>query len=249
MISSLKSEFRKFLSIRSTYIISILALALLGFVTFYAMGHSATPGSFGSTAVMQASLDMIMLVSAFTGIAAILLICHEYRYNTIAYTLTMTNRRLKVLFSKLIVITIYGIIMAALALLLTAVLLPLGAKSAGIDAVPQDYDFYSVIWKVLVYMTLSNAMALLFGFLFRNLVFTIAVYFILPSTIEPLLNGLLKVSTNYLPNSASTQILASNIYGPVPGQFSPLASAGVVLLYLAVGWIIAAVLFVRRDAN
>lgn len=246
MIASLKSEFRKFLTIRSTYVISILALLLLGFIAFYAMGYKGAEEP-ASLSVYQASQNMIMLISAFTGIAAILHICHEYRYNTIAYTLTMTNRRLKVLASKLTVIAVYGVIMSGLALLLTAILLPLGAKMAGTDFPPQtDYDAYNLIWRTLVYITLGNWMALLFGFLFRSLVFSIAAWFIIPSTIEPLINGLLKVSSNYLPNMAHNQIM---MVSSDPAVNSPLASAGVVLLYLVGGWIIAATLFVKRDAN
>lgn len=246
MISSLKSEFRKFLSIRSTYVISILALLLLGFIAFYATGYQGAKSP-ASLSVFQASQNMIMLISAFTGIAAILHICHEYRYNTIAYTLTMTNRRLKVLASKMTVIAVYGFVMSGLALLLTAILVPLGAKMAGADFPPQvDYDAYNLIWRTLVYITLGNWMALLFGFLFRSLVFSIVAWFIIPSTIEPLLNGLLKVSSNYLPNMAHTQIMMPT---SDPSIYSPLASAGVVLLYLVVGWIAAGALFVKRDAN
>lgn len=245
MIDALKAEFRKLLSIRSTYIVSGLSLLLTSGISFYFLGVKAV-GTFSPFSVQPAVLSMLSGVGIFVGIVAILLVCHEYRYNTISYTLTMTNRRIKVLAAKVFVIAIYAVVMALLTILLTSILVPLGVRVGGGAVMAQNFDMWGVLWRALAYMTSVALMGALFGFLFRSLVFTIVVYFVLPTTIEPVLINFLRANGNYLPSTAQNQIIAAT---PGADAFSPLASAGVVALYLAVGWIIATILFIRRDAN
>jgi hypothetical protein len=246
MINNLRAEFCKLLTVRSTYIISLLALILTGILTF----------SFTRVAIMFSSDSLesglagivVAPVSIFTGIVAILLICHEYRYNTISYTLTSTASRLRVLCAKLIVIAVYAAVMAIAAMALIAGCFFLGAAVNPRNAVMmhQDVHLYSIMWRVLAYTIMGSWAGLLFGFLSRSVVFSIVAFLIIPSTIEPLLSGLLKVSPNYLPFSAQIQILMTPTS---PDAFSHLASAGIFLAYLVAGWLIAADLFVRRDAN
>lgn len=249
MISAIKAEFRKLLTIRSTYIVSGLSLLLISAITFYFIGIKAD-GVFDAGGVQQAVLDMVAVVGILVGVTAILSICHEYRYNTISYTLTTTNRRLKVLAAKLVVIGAYAVVMTLLAVILTAIFTPLGVSLGNATVAPQDFALWDTLWRTVAYMIGGAWLGLLLGFLFRSLVFSITIYFVLPTTVEPILINLLKVDRNWLPNTAQSQIVSSG--GGTPdalSAFSPLASAGVLALYLVVGWIIASVLFVRRDAS
>ena len=246
MIAALYAEFRKFMTVRSTYIVSVLGLVLAGFIAFWGIGYKGSPDLLRqSDALQRASMDVVSIVGVFVGILAILLICHEYRYNTISYTLTTSNSRFRVLLAKLITTGAYALIMTFIALAVGMALVALGANMAGHSLGTQTIDLYSLIWKTVAYMIGSAWLGLILGFLSRSLVFAIVAYFLIP-TLEPLLNGLLKISNNYLPNAAQNQILQT---ASSPDVFSPLASLGVFSIYLAVGFIASAFLFLKRDAN
>lgn len=247
MIPALKSEIKKLLTIRSTYIVSGLSLLLVCAVAFYFVGVKAddvtTP--FDPKTVMQAVFNTTVIVGTFVGIVSILHICHEYRYNTIAYTLTVSNSRLKVMLAKVSIIVLYAAIMSLLTMILVAFCAIMGAKLGGATVSPQDFPLWDMVWRTQVFTIGGALIGLLLGFLFRSQVFSIAAYFIIP-VIEQMLIGLVKLEGNWLPNTAQTQVLMNT---GLPGTFSPLASAGVLALYLVIGWAIAYALFVERDAN
>lgn len=246
MIAALYAEFRKFLTVRSTYIVSILGLVLAGFIAFWGIGYKGSPDLLQQPdALQRASMDVVSVIGVFVGILAILLICHEYRYNTISYTLTTSNSRLRILLAKLITTGAYALIMTFVAIAIGIGLVTLGANMAGHSLGSQTIDFYSLIWKTVAYMIGSAWFGLVLGFLSRSLVFAIVAYFLIP-TLEPLLNNLLKISNNYLPTAAQNQILQT---ASAPDIFSPLASLGVFSIYLAAGFLASAFLFVKRDAS
>jgi ABC-type transport system involved in multi-copper enzyme maturation permease subunit len=245
MFSALYAEFRKFTTIRSTYIWSILALLLAGAIAFWGMGYKSA-GIADPSHLQSAALMMVSVVGVFVGVLAILHICHEFRYNTIGYTLTESNNRLKVLGSKFIIMGGYAIIMAVLAVSLTIGLTALGGTLADHHIGPQTIELFNLAWQSLLYMIGSAWLGLIIGFIARSLVAAIVAYFLIP-TIEPLLNSLLKISNNYLPTASQSHILQ---IGPSDsGTFSAIASAGVFGIYLAIGLVAAIILFTRRDAS
>jgi ABC-2 type transport system permease protein len=244
MISALYAEFCKLLTIRSTYIISAVSLLLSGFIAFWGYGYKGGP-VYAQSTFQGVALTVVSIVGIFVGIIAILLICHEYRYNTIGYSLTSSNRRLKVLLAKFVVLAGFAIIMALLSTGFAIAMVALGARVGGFSMSTQFVDVYSLLWKVIVYMIGSAWLGLILGFLSRSLVFAIVAYFVLP-VIMPLAHQLLKISDNVLITSAQEQILQAS---PTDGVYSPLASAGVFGAYLLVGLIVAIILFLRKDAN
>lgn len=110
MQSILKSEFRKFLSIRSTYLVTLVTLALTAALTFIVARQQNqvidNPWFMHDTGIFLG----IGIFATFAGILAILNVAHEYRYNTITYTLTVSNSRLKVFLAKTIVVTAYSLL-------------------------------------------------------------------------------------------------------------------------------------------
>lgn len=244
MIHIIHSEFRKLLTVRSTYIVSILALIFCGFVAFYGSGFKSGP-TIPSNAMELIALQSVTILGLFAAIVAILLVCHEYRYNTIAYTLTISNNRLKVLVAKVLVITTFAAVLGLIGIGLCLVLFALGVQISGHVMSSQSFAIWAVIWKVLAYMIGGSLFGLVLGFLFRSLVFSIAAFFIVP-IVEQLLQSVLKVNGNYLPIMAQNQIVQMT---SAPDVNSPLEAAGVFALYLVGLWLIAAVLFVRRDAS
>lgn len=246
MMATLKAEFRKLLSVRSTYILSVVGLVLAGTIAFWGNGLRG-PEVFMPSQIQDSVYNNFTIVSIFTGIVAVLLICHEYRYSTIGYTFTASNNRLKVLLAKLAVTGVYAVIMGIVTIFWVIGLITLGAHIGGHHIGTQIFDVTGTLWKTMAYSVGGVWFGLFLGAVSRSLVFAIVAYFAIP-TVEPILHALLKVSNNAMPMTAQNQILLSSDVA-TPGVYSPLASAGVFGLYLLGLGIVAAVLFMRKDAN
>jgi len=257
MKSSIRAEFRKLLSVRSTYFIALIALALIAFLAFYVQGfkNSATDSSslfLAGTVTMMASIT-----SVFAGITALLLLAHEYRYNTIIYTLTASNSRSKVLFSKILVIMLYVLIFSLALGALGVGLVSVGVAVSGHHIVHQDINYLSYLAKVIFYSEGYALAALLFIALIRNQVGALAALFIIPGTVEGLLSLLLKHNSVYMPFTGLSQVIqpptlpgamADKAHEAAAGYLSAPRGALVFLAYLVFGWVIAWYLFLRRDA-
>jgi ABC-2 type transport system permease protein len=239
MQALIKAEVRKLLTIRSTYFVTGAALLLLGILTFWAMGYKGE----NAPNLLQSSIqEGAGMVAAFVAIIAALNITHEYRYNTIMYTLTSANNRSKVLIAKLAVICGYALVFMVVAALLSVLLTWFGASFRAADLVPQQFFYWDMIWRSTFQVLAWALLGLMFGFLFRHVVGTIVALFLLPSTVEGLLSLLLKENIKYLPYTALEQVHTGALLSPAKGAL-------VFSLYLAAGWLAAWVLFVRRDAN
>jgi ABC-type transport system involved in multi-copper enzyme maturation permease subunit len=265
MIPALKSEFKKLFTIRSTYLFLLLALIIVGIYGFYGEGfkdsanmlqqlHQKHAG--GSQLFLAGTINvMANFISLFGGIIALLLITHEYRYNTITYTFTASNSRTKVLASKLlavigfiftysILLTLYGLGMIFLGLHFAHNVLP-----------HQDINYLNYAGKILFHTEGYALAALLFGTLIRNQVGSFAALFIIPGPVEGLLSLLLRHDSVYLPFMALDQVVQAPSITPEhvnessTGYLSPGKGALVYLIYLVIAWIIAWYLFLRRDAT
>lgn len=239
MLSVTRAEMRKLLTVRSTYILSGLALIIVGLISFWALGIKGTPHN---SSLLMESVEVSGIVSLFVAIIAILLITHEYRYNTIMYTLTATNSRSKVLIAKLMVITAFATIFTSV-----AALMAIGLTWAGISIGPggmvvQEFYYWDTIWRSLFGSLAYVWAGLLFGVLLRHVVGALVVFLIVPSTIEELLTLLLKENSKYLPFTALESVQSGAL-------MAPSKAALIFTAYLAGGWIVAWLLFLRRDAN
>lgn len=239
MIALLRAEFRKLLTVRSTYIISILALLLIGFLAFYVEGYKGTGAD---PRWMSFILDNTStVISLFIGIVAILLMGHEYRYTTIMYTLTSANSRTKVLLSKVLTVVVFSLGLTALATLFAILTYLAGVSMSPTAAFVAPELLWNDVWRAMFHVVGYGLMSLLFATLFRHLVGAIATLFILP-TVEGLLSMLLKDNAKFLPFSSLEQVHTHFLMSS--GQ-----AALVFTSYLVGAWLIAWYLFVRRDAN
>ncbi len=245
MTPSLRSEFRKLFTIRSTYIISGFALLLAGFISFWALGYKGEPGD--HHLFMDAAKTTVQAISLFTTIIAVLLVTHEYRYNTIMYTLTASNSRSKALLSKMAVVTTYVLAFTAFAVLFAVAMAWLGTTIKGNELVTQQFFFSEIIWRLTFYMWAYAMTGLLLGVLFRHVVGALVTLLLAPITIEPLLGLVLKENTKYLPFSAIEQVIGNPMM--LSSSLAYNKAAMLFGVYLAAGWLIAWFLFSRRDAN
>ena len=249
MLSVLKSEFRKLLTIRSTYLVTLgtLALAaLLNFIAAQQQGSSImTPFYMHDTAIFLG----IDLFATFAAIVAILHVAHEYRYNTITYTLTIVNRRIKVFLAKTTVIIAYSLLIGALVVLVSYWAAKWGFAVKHVTVVAQHLAMWPLIWQSAAYILGNSLIAMLLALLIRSLVGAIVAYFFLP-VIEQLLALLMHDNVKYLPFNTLNQVGVTSTAGPgIKHALSPIHALGLLAIYLVVLYAVTLVLFIRRDAN
>lgn len=252
MKDSLKSEFRKLLTVRTTYYITGIITIVVMFVAFYLEGWRLSSSSLHEPTQLAGDVTGALGLSILGAVIAILLVTHEYRYNTIMYTFTNSNSRSKVLFSKFIVISAYALFLTALIGILSPVMSYLGVHAHGHAFAPQALHYWSLTWRSLFYGWGYGMAGMLFAFLTRSQVASIVALFLIPSAVEQLLGELLlKHNSIYMPFSALTQVLnGPSLDGRVTSStMSPIKAAGVYCIYLVVGWLVAWALFMKRDAN
>jgi ABC-type transport system involved in multi-copper enzyme maturation permease subunit len=254
MMTSVKAELKKVLTVRSTYAISLFFLILLGIASFYGQGYKL-PAKDINQLFLAGNITMVSNITSVAGaLIALLLMAHEYRYNTIVYSLTAANRRSKLLASKVIVIMgfvfVYSIVAAALSFGLTI----LGAMAAGHSIPPQDINYLTFLAKVVFFCESYALVGLLVPTLVRNMQASVAILFIVPNTLEQLLGLVIKDPEKWLPFMSLAQVVEPPVLAGPKGRISqnlvsPEHGAVVFLIYLLIGWAITWYLFLRRDAS
>lgn len=252
MMATLKSEFRKLLTVRSTYVVTILVALFVAFIAFYFEGWRLNAGQLHDPMQLAGDVTGALNVTVFGAIIAILLMTHEYRYNTIMYTLTSSNSRSKVLLAKFIVVSLYALFLTVLIGVLSPLMSYLGVHAHGNVFAPQTLHYGSLVWRSLFFGWGYGMAGLLLAALTRNQVASIVALFVIPGVLEQLIGQLLlKHNSVYMPFSALMQVIngGNNDMSPVSSNLSAGKAAGVYCAYLVVGWIAAWVLFLKRDAN
>ena len=253
MKNTLKSEFRKLFTLRSTYLVTLIGILLVLLLAGYGEGYKN--GSSATSLTLNNSLIVIAnFASLFAVIVAILAIAHEYRYNTVINTLVNSNSRTKVLFSKIIAVITYCILLTFILCATALGSISLGANLAGHPLPNQEIDYLLFMAKAAFFVTGTALFGMLFATLIRNVVAAFAIFFILPNAIETIANLLIKEKSVYMPFSALNEVVVTvppDLTGTpfVYGDLSPLQGALIFLAYLIPLWIIAWLIFLRRDAT
>jgi ABC-2 type transport system permease protein len=248
MINLLRAELKKIFTVRSTYFLLGFCVLMILIFAFYAEGYHLSRDVAEPSKLAGEVKSAISAVGVFVALAGALLVTYEYRYNTIMYTLTSSNSRLKVLVAKVVAVTIFSVLailaLGALSPLMTA----LGVHLKGLSMVPQSIPYVDLLWRGVFYGWAYAMFALLFAFIIRNQVGTIASILLVPSAVEGLLTLVLKNNVKYLPFNS-----LNNVINDIPPNaiqaFSHGKSAAIASIYLVIFLIVAAILFTRRDAN
>lgn len=255
MLAAIKSEFRKLLSTRSTYILTILGIVLVGgLLCFYAQGFRAADGRLQNAHNLESvALLSVTIVATITGVVALLLITHEYRYNTIMYTLTSSNGRTKSLIAKGVVIAIYTMAVGGFIIIVGPLLTKLGVAAQGKELVPQTIDYWSIAWRSLFYSLGNGMAAFIMAFIIRNQIGAIVTYFIAAGTIEELLTLVLKDNAKFLPFRALNEVVNFSSQMGIPveqaGRLTVNENALLFTAYMLVGLLVTWIVFIKRDAN
>lgn len=254
MGATIKSELRKLLSVRSTYMVTILGFVFVCLLLdFYAQGYRATDDIASPHFVTTIALMSVTFISVLVGIVALLLVTHEYRYNTIVYTLTSSNSRTKTLIAKAIVVGGYALLTAAAIAVLGPLFAYLGVLFQGAELAPQTIPVWDILWRSLFYSFGTAVAAFIIAVIIRNQIGALATYFVIINMVEELLTLVLKDNSKYLPFRVLNEVINfSAEASTVPAQAGALSigqNALLFSLYMAVGLVVAWLLFVRRDAS
>lgn len=247
MIASLKAEFRKLLTVRSTYFIVLIALAIVALFAGFGDGFRADASKLHDSGLLASESGSAIvfagLILAFTGL---LLMGHEYRYNTIMYTLTASNRRIKVLIAKFVAITTFALITSLLLTFFSPLCTILGAHLAGKQIVSQHFELWPIVWHCLFTGWGYAMYAFILMAILRNQIGAIVTFLLVPLIGENILGGIFKSIPQYLPFTALQSVSVPTRLG---NQTTSGHEAIVVLVYLAIGFVVSTILFARRDAN
>jgi len=259
MVASLKAELRKLLSVRMTYIVTLAGFLVVGgLMSFYSYGLNDSAAGGKSLQYMQTViLNNANFMSIFVCVVALLMVTHEYRYNTIMHTLTSSNSRTKSFLSKLLVISLFALVVTGFMMVAGALLMLLGASIKGVQLGPQDIPYLDLAWRGLFFGWGMAMAASAIAYIIRNQVGAIVTFFIAINTVEGLLGMLLKQNTKYLPFTAIQHVVNVTVVdggaksggAGTMGYWEPGQAALLFSAYLAVAGIVAWLLFVRRDAN
>jgi ABC-type transport system involved in multi-copper enzyme maturation permease subunit len=249
MINSLKAELRKIYTVRATYASLAFCFLIMCVYAFWVEGYKAGDGSRSPADLHKIAFlirDAVGNLAFFGGIVGILSFTNEYRYNTIMYTLTASNSRVRILLSKIFSVTLFSIFftlfVAIFATLLMYIGLSLKGVSLGHQSLPAD-----IIYRAFFTSWGYTMIGLLFASLIRSQVGAIATFFIFPAFVEPLAGLALKDNRIYLPFTAMQQV---SVPSPdLKHALSPGKAALVFSAYLVIGWLVAWYLFLKRDAN
>ncbi|HVX48110.1 MAG TPA: ABC transporter permease [Candidatus Saccharimonadales bacterium] len=249
MLAAIKAEMRKLLSVRSTYVITGIGLLLTIFVSGYVEGYNLKGADLTNvnhyTDAITGALTSVPLILG--SIVALLLITHEYRYNTILYTLTNSKSRSRVLAAKIITITIYALLLTLVVSVLSPLASYIGISLKGSHLAAQTIPYASLLWRCLYYGWTSLLAALAIGVLVRSQVGAIVTLFVIP-TVELMFTSLLKTKAVYLPFTGASNAILTHPQAS-QGVMSYGRAAIVFGIYLLIAWIVAWILFLRRDAN
>jgi len=247
MLAALRSEFRKLLSVRSTYFIVGASLLIVAFFAGFIEGVRNNPASLQRPdLLMSESTNAIVFVGLILAFAGLLLVGHEYRYSTIMYTLTSSNRRYKTLVAKLLVVSTFAIVTSLIVTFFSPLCTIIGAHLQGNTVGPQVFNYWSVVWRCVFCGWGYAVYAFLLITILRNQVGAIVTFLLIPLIGENILGQLLKNNMKYLPFNAVQSVASPTGLG---NHTTSGHEAIVVLVYVAIGLAISAILFVRRDAN
>lgn len=249
MFAAVKSEIRKILTVRSTYAILIITFLLLGLFCFYATGWRATTAQLLNDNLLNDTIQQAIISTGLLGsLVGLLLVTSEYRYNTIMYTLTASNNRTKSLFAKLIAVTSFSLVftlfVAIMAPLLTIAGVAAHGTSPGVS--PQHIQLSPLFWQVLFVGWGYSMLSFIIAMIIRLQVGAISAIFLFPAMVEPLLGLAMKKDAIYLPYNSLQAVLVHN---DMLKSVSYGAAAGIASVYIVGGFIVAWVLFQKRDAQ
>jgi ABC-2 type transport system permease protein len=277
MTGALAQEWIRLRTLRSTWWLSAASLGVtfLLAVAFTLTAGSSTaarlalPTGAGAPPVLgdQASFALVLsaamqMTTLLMGLLGVFAFGHEYRHGTILPMLTSVPRRRTLATAKLIGVSLWATGVGTACIGMSAlVILIIGKGRFGPEVGFIDRTTIRVVGGTVLLVVLFSLLGLGLGWLLRNVPAAVALLFVLPVAVEPMLRVLLSIKAlhafaglgRFLPFTAGGQLVAysTRVDRSVPTAFrndlSPLTGGLTFMAVIAVVLIVAGVLFQRRD--
>lgn len=248
---TLAAEFRKLITVPSTYAAAAVAIVVSTGMTAYLAGSKATSADLAAHTFLATKVaDATAIAAILSAVVGVLVITHEYRYHLLAYTLTAGGNRSRVLAAKLAVLTTFAVVVS-----LGVDLVALAASSVtahlvhGHELAPQTIAYGDLLWRTGFYTWGYTIAGAVIALLVRNQVGAVVTAFALFGPVEGILSSALGKHGYLLPFTALANLLGSKLSNEaltsVSHQQAALAFLVDVTIVGAVGWLG----FLRRDAG
>jgi ABC-2 type transport system permease protein len=249
------SEWIKIRTLRSTWwtlLATVLFVAGLGTLFSAVHAHQFNNGNIDFELIRdptQVSLRGIFLGQLAIGVLGVLAISGEYTTGMIRASLTALPRRWPVLAAKAAVLGGLIFVVAEAATFAAFLLGQAALASTHVQASLSTPGALRACFGAGVYLTIIGLMGVGLGFILRTTAGGIAtlvgVVLILPLLAQALPSPYAGDVTKYLPLSAGTQIISTNLDS---GSLSPWAGIGVAALYAVAALVGGLYVLRRRDA-
>lgn len=263
----LRSEWRKFWSVRSTYwTLALTAAVFIGLVVAVSFGMRALSSQqqvsdSGPLALipLSAGAQLAMIPLAVLGV---LTVTSEYSTGMIRASLTAVPTRLPVLWAKAAVVAAVTLVLTLVTVLVSAVLASAILHSTGGSLDAGDPEVQRIVLGTALYLTTTTLFAFSLGALLRHSAAALGVVLTLLLVIENVLTVLAQVVwkwlqhvTPFLPASAGSrltmteqQLAATNDANLYHVHLSAWQGYGVLVAWVVVILAFAAVRLRSRDA-
>lgn len=253
------------------WILAIVLLVYIGFTAgslgfvFALSSTGALPGD--APVIPEAGLAPVLYSSAtslgyvFPLLVGTLMVTTEFRHKTLTPTFLATPRRGRVLFAKLGVGVLFGLLFGVVGLIASVGTSAAILAGFGVDTELSSSDTWALIGRMLLAYVLWVLVGIGVGALVRNQVGAIVGVLVFTQFLEPIgrlaaafVDGLSEV-TKFLPGAAGDALVGASIYAVgMPGGGSPELlewwAGGLVLLGYAVLFVVLGHLFTwRRDVS
>lgn len=199
MTGLVAGEVRKLLTVRTTWVLTVLGWALVALSTsVFVFGEQFTGPFSGTDDQVAAAIQQIGANAMIVLIVAILLVTTEFRHGTMGRTLQLTPSRTRVLIAKLLTGAIYAVAFFVVSVVVVAVIVVIGASAQGVSLWVGP-DTMASLWQGPIALVLNAALGVAVGALLRSQVVTITVALLWFFVAENLVNALLPEVGRWLP--------------------------------------------------
>lgn len=188
MSGAIAYEIRRIVSIRSTWILAIVAAVVPGVLTMlllWAGGEFSGPGAEGDAGEIGASGPIMLVVAAVLCTIGAAAIGQEYRHGLIRVTLAVMPRRNEVMAAKIIVVSAFIVVAALAAVALSLVGEVIGAALGGATISPES-DVVIRVLSAVVFVLLFALFAFSVTALTRSQPLGIIIPIVLAAVVEPI---------------------------------------------------------------
>lgn len=267
---TIRSEWVKFRTVRSTYIVlAIAALLLIGFWSIIAFGLSEAidsdeaPRALNSVAMMVC-FQSIAFAQLAIGVLGVTFVTSEYSSGMTRATFAAVPARIPVLVAKAVILVLATLVVMIPSLVIAFTISRSLLGDAAGDWTLGDPEIIRALLGAGLYLSVVALIGAVFGWLLRSAaggIFALVAVLILLPVILPLINlDLINTIAPYLPSSAGSAVyqikvqlpdfLGQDVQDFTDGQsdFAPWTGFAIFAAYAVVGLVASALILRRRDA-